>query len=97
MISTRRTFISQLVAGCVAPMFLPGAGRLWVPKRMGCLLPGEIILWRYWEKFPKLELGMDSFHEKLELARKEALHIHNFWYGRDYFGPSKELDKLCST
>jgi hypothetical protein len=29
----RRSFIKALLAGCVAPMFLPGAGRLWVPER----------------------------------------------------------------
>ena len=53
----RRSFISSLLAGSIAPMFLPGAGRIWkmrenltVPIRLGWydvsdFQPGS------WEKF----------------------------------------------
>jgi len=55
----RRSFITKLLAGSVAPMFLPGAGRIWLPADRElvysvctdcsytlparCMLAGEIL------------------------------------------------------
>src|SRR3990167_1968675 len=36
----RRSFVSSMLLGLVAPMFLPGAGSLWVKNR-------EVVLVRY--------------------------------------------------
>lgn len=48
----RRSFIGSLIAGVVAPAFLPGAGRKWIKTESGILKPKRAIINPEWVNAP---------------------------------------------
>ena len=70
----RRSFIHSILAGVVAPAFLPGAGRIWkpsseiwVPKSEWITIPPGEITWELSQLDPDLlaEVNPDVRHFKI--------------------------------
>ena len=48
----RRSFLSTVLAGVVAPAFLPGAGRLWKRTESGLSVPKRAVINPAWVNAP---------------------------------------------